>query len=657
MFKKLGALAVLSISVLGGSVPAHATFQNYVYDSSTNEMDATYVGDDIAGPTDFATNMTPSHPTVAKLAIAVIYSGPYWNTTAGAAAKTQSETTVAKLIVTPYFTGLRQYGLTNVTKLAGVVDATQPPNPVTSTYLNTVFSRSVSRFSVPSGYQALYVFVPPPGVSIPGAAGAHGQFTSGGKSYLSAWVGSIGTNPTTLSHELAEVVSDPGPVANWLLERDFGTSTDFGREIADACESEFDSVNGLSVSAYWSQNVRACVIPEGTPSAVAGNALTATFDGDTTFLYFLGPDQHIYQRVTISGTTYMTDISIQAAAVPALGATPLASYWLGDEQGWVFFIGSDSHLHALYNDDGWADSDITVAAGLTSSLMPETSFPSVHGLSAFYNPADNSHHVFYIDGGGSLRECVGRGGAGWSSNALTGSLGTANAPNTGFVTANAQGTQLFATYDGTQHVYYFDTNNHIREAQGNGSWSIVDWTALFQTAPAASSRDGVVGMNDHIVPVSHVFYIDTSSHVRELWWYAGSYGTLDLTSASGDTTLVGGSSITAYMDSSTRIHIDFIGQDSKIHELVRTFYQTFTDPITGAAIYNEQWSGGVIQQSGSTIGSRLLTSAYDTVLGTAHVFGLVPTGFGSNAYVMDLSSPGSGWTQTTSSFTDPPAFP
>ncbi len=311
----------------------------------------------------------------------------------------------------------------------------------------------------------------------------------------------------------------------------------------------------------------------------------------------------------------------------------------------------------MFEDDGWADSDITLAAGLTSSSTPGTSLPSIHGLSAFYNPANNSHHVFYIDGNGTLRESVGIPGVGWSATAVTGSVGSANAPSIGFVPANAQGTQLFATYDGSQHVYYFDTNNHVREAQFNGSWTTIDWTAVFQSAPPpAGLRDGIVAATEP--NVNHVFYVDTNGHVRELWRVFGNtYGSVDLTTASG-TSVLGGSSLTSFVDSSGRLHVAFVGQDSRMHDLVRTSGVVSINPATGAFTYTDKWTGSIA--SGSTtsvLASRLLSSAYDSVLGTAHVFGLVPNGIGSNALILDLSNPGSGWSQTTSSFSDPPAFP
>jgi hypothetical protein len=75
------------------------------------------------------------------------------------------------------------------------------------------------------------------------------------------WVGNDGTIDfitTVLSHELAEIATDPNGGDGIRLAGCMGGSC----QIGDVCQSWCDYVRGVKVQAYWSQLDRDCVLPK-----------------------------------------------------------------------------------------------------------------------------------------------------------------------------------------------------------------------------------------------------------------------------------------------------------------------------------------------------------------------------------------------------------
>jgi hypothetical protein len=70
-------------------------------------------------------------------------------------------------------------------------------------------------------------------------------------------------HPTQIfSHELVESCTDPE--GDGILGNPGTCSFDDDSwcEIGDVCEGIFETVNGVSVQAYWSEEARKCVIPQ-----------------------------------------------------------------------------------------------------------------------------------------------------------------------------------------------------------------------------------------------------------------------------------------------------------------------------------------------------------------------------------------------------------
>jgi len=136
----------------------------------------------------------------------------------------------------------------------------------------------------------------------------------------------------------------------------------------------------------------------------------------------------------------------------------------------------------------------------------------------------------------------------------------------------ANGSALTGYWDGTgQHVIYVDTNSHVRELYNgpNSSppnvWLDSDLTAITNgVSAAAGSRldaywDGAG---------QHVNYIGVDGHVHEL--YNGSFSSgwvnNDLSVSAGGVTPVIGSAIDGYWDGAGQ-HVNYIDASGHVHEL------------------------------------------------------------------------------------------
>lgn len=146
--------------------------------------------------------------------------------------------------------------------------------------------------------------------------------------------------------------------------------------------------------------------------------------------------------------------------------------------------------------------------------------------------------------------------SGWHHHALTAATGAppAGASPTGYV-FDAQG---------TQHVNYVGMDSHVYELWWNAAgWHYNDLTTAAGAPPAQINRDAV----GYVFPsqgTQHVNYVGTDNHIHELWWNPASWHHNDLTTAAGARDA--NSEPYGFMFAGTQ-QVLFLGTDNHIHEL------------------------------------------------------------------------------------------
>jgi hypothetical protein len=234
---------------------------------------------------------------------------------------------------------------------------------------------------------------------------------------------------------------------------------------------------------------------------------------------------------------------------------------------------------------------LTGAAAAIAQNTALTGFVDSHGV----------EHVFYEDSLQNIEELNNSGG--WSLQ-IPIPTQQAGAPPT------IPGSALTGFYDsfGIQHVFYFDAGLNVHELYNvNNRWwknQLTGGTGAATDAPPARDAYSVASCFDK-ENVEHVFYIDSASHVRELF-NDGQWGTHDVTAQSETPTGTVGSPLTSYCDSSGNANV----------------VTTPAPSIEWLHISGGRWQG--LNLTADTNGPspnfpNVLTSFQDT-FGTGHVF-------------------------------------
>ncbi len=213
-------------------------------------------------------------PVVTNVHVVLMFWGSAWNDD-----KKPNPTVLqvfgalASIMGGPYMDGLAQYrgiGHGQIVLVAATRSNTsEPPNPFNDDNIAKLVFDAIDAGAVPDpddlpGNQYLYTVFLPPGVNpTNGAGGEHTSRSHNGKNVHFAWVthgGGIDSISDTVSHEIAEAVTDPeGNSFTFTSEGDPGAGGWI--EIGDVCQGYNARLNGVLVQAYWSQTDRACIIP------------------------------------------------------------------------------------------------------------------------------------------------------------------------------------------------------------------------------------------------------------------------------------------------------------------------------------------------------------------------------------------------------------
>ena len=217
-------------------------------------------------------------PIGTGLPVQLIFWGSWWNSASGTGQQWLIIERTKALIASDYFSELAQYGIARPTwRGALVVTEPAPPRAFNSAddakavpdLIDDLIDDDV--FPDPDDGRIAFVVLMPQGFTQNiNENGAHTydydyDFPFDEDNYWVAWVRFfdpvIGENPEdtlrTLSHELAELFTDPEPYTGWLAAGS-GEISDAG---VSGTTKQAAWVNGVRVQSYWSNRHAATVIP------------------------------------------------------------------------------------------------------------------------------------------------------------------------------------------------------------------------------------------------------------------------------------------------------------------------------------------------------------------------------------------------------------
>ncbi len=294
----------------------------------------------------------------------------------------------------------------------------------------------------------------------------------------------------------------------------------------------------------------------GAPPAAPGSALDGyqTSFNNQQHVNYIGTDNHVHELVYTNNWSH-NDLTAMAGAPPAAPGSALDGYQTSfNNQQHVNYIGTDNHVHELVYTNNWSHNDLTAMAG----APPAAPGSALDGYQTSFN---NQQHVNYIGTDNHVHELVYTNN--WSHNDLTAMAGAPPA---------APGSALDGyqtSFNNQQHVNYIGTDNHVHELVYTNNWSHNDLTAMAGAPPAApgSALDGYqTSFNNQ----QHVNYIGTDNHVHELV-YTNNWSHNDLTAKAGAPPSLPGRALDGYETTfNNQQHVNYLGPDTHVHELVYT---------------------------------------------------------------------------------------
>jgi hypothetical protein len=216
---------------------------------------------------------------------------------------------------------------------------------------------------------------------------------------------------------------------------------------------------------------------------------------------------------------------------------------------------------ALENDPA---GNVTAATYTVSAPKPLLD----SALDGYQTTFNNQQHVNFIGTDGHVHELV--YGDHWGHTDLTQAAGAPNA---------APGSALDGyqtSFNNQQHVNYIGTDGHVHELVYSDHWGHTDLTKA-AGAPNAAPGSPLDGYQTTFNNQQHVNFIGTDGHVHELV-YGNHWGHTDLTQAAGAPNAAPGSRLDGYQTSfNNQQHVNFIGTDGHVHELVYGDHWGHTD--------------------------------------------------------------------------------
>jgi thioredoxin 1 len=316
-------------------------------------------------------------------------------------------------------------------------------------------------------------------------------------------------------------------------------------------------------------------VASGQP-AVKGSSLTAITDGNSVssgnmHVYYLDSNGHVCELAWFNGKWYARDVTKDAGGQPAVNGSSLAGTVDGNSASsgnmHVYYLDSEGHVRELAWFNGkWYARDVTYDAGGQPAVKGSPLIALTDGNSA----SSGNMHVYYLDSEGHVRELAWFNGK-WYARDVTKDAGGQPAVNGSSLAGTVDGNSASS---GNMHVYYLDSEGHVRElAVFDGKWYPRDVTydAGGQPAVNGSSLTAITDKNSASSGNMHVYYLDSNGHVRELAVFDGKWYPRDVTKDAGGQPAVNGSSLASTVDgnsaSSGNMHVYYLDSEGHAREL------------------------------------------------------------------------------------------
>jgi hypothetical protein len=234
-----------------------------------------------------------------------------------------------------------------------------------------------------------------------------------------------------------------------------------------------------------------------------------------------------------------------------------------NQQQHVNYIDNRGDVRELVYDGSWKPHNLTAEAG--------NGFPaagaSLHGYSTEFNL---QQHVNFIGDDGLVHELLYDGA--WQHKFLTGSDPNA-APGATVAKLNSSLTGYVTSFNEQQHINYIDSFGHINELVYDGSWKYHDLSnETGNWVPVEGSP--LVGYTTEFNQQQHVIFIGGDNLIHEFLYISSPWQHKFLTgsdpnAANNALPVLPGSRLDGYVTAfNQQQHINYIGRDGHVHELV-----------------------------------------------------------------------------------------
>ena len=335
---------------------------------------------------------------------------------------------------------------------------------------------------------------------------------------------------------------------------------------------------------------------------IKAQGLTSYFvSGDQSHhLYYVGGNQHVGQ-IFFDGQTWINQdlTALCTPSVLAASGSAVTSFFVdADGSSHLFYVGANQHVYHMYfNGSGWVNQDISAWSGASVLAGSGT------GLTSYFVAADGSSHVYYVGSDRHIHQLF--FSQAWGDQDLTALSGAAVLPVTGSAL-----TSFFVDGDGSSHVFYTDTNQHIEQVFFYGdSWINQDVTEAANGVLAANGT----GLTSYFVDIdgsSHIYFIGVNQHVYQVFFYGNAWISQDLTAAANGALAAiadGDSSYFVAVDGSS--HVYYVGENQHVYQLYYTGQNWGNQDLTALS------NASVVAVNGTGVSSYFVSSD-----GSSHIY-------------------------------------
>jgi hypothetical protein len=254
-------------------------------------------------------------------------------------------------------------------------------------------------------------------------------------------------------------------------------------------------------------------------TSVAGfagmTALTTSPNGQF-HVYYQDELDNIHQLYNNGSSWSDENLTAVARGVSARsGGSGMSGFSIGNFQ-YVYFVGSDLHVHEYSYVNNWVDTDLTARTNGASAG------PAYQGkqIAAVLTP-NNQRHVYFVANTGPVHQLY-FNGTNWTDENLSASLGV-------YAEVNAPSVWISAVALGNfQYVYFASPDLHLHQFSYVNNWTNTDLTAL----TGHFTQGSVNAFANPTLSIIGIHYTDENAYLHELY-YNGNWTDQNLTDDTG----------------------------------------------------------------------------------------------------------------------------